>query len=101
MEGHGIVLFVSFTARPGRAQDLQEELLALSEASLREPGCHAYLVHAELEDESRVWLYEHWASEEALHEHDQTAHVAAFVAKLPKLTEAGFDRWETALVRRD
>ncbi len=33
----------------------------------------SYLVHAELEDESRVWLYEHWASEEALHEHDQTA----------------------------
>lgn len=100
MKDHPIVLFVSFKARPGRARELREELLALSETSLREPGCQAYKVHADLQDESRVWLYEHWVSEKALHEHDLTEHVAAFVRKLPELTETGFDRWRTTPVRR-
>jgi quinol monooxygenase YgiN len=95
-----IALFVTFTARPGRARDLQDALLDLAEVSLREPGCDGYAVHADLADESRVWLYESWASEEALAAHDGTDHVAAFVATLPELSEAGFERWKTAPLTR-
>ena len=100
MDDRSIVLFAAFRARPGRARELQEELLCLSEVSLREPGCGGYAVHAQIDDESTVWLYENWASQKALAEHDRTEHVASFLAKLPDLAEDGFQRWQTTLLSR-
>lgn len=88
-----IVLFVSFLAQPGQEGALSRRLLALSRASLTEPGCLRYDVHQDLDDSGRIWLYEYWGSQAALTAHDQTDHVAEFVADLPTLAMLPFDRW--------
>lgn len=100
MSNHTIALFVSFRPLPGQEQGLRDELLALAEVSLQEPGCERYDVHADLDDPGRIWLYERWASKKALALHDQAEHVAAFMAALPSLAEAGFERAVTYPLRR-
>ncbi len=44
-----VVLFVSFLALPVQEEALSRRLLALSRASLTEPGCLRYDVHQDLD----------------------------------------------------
>lgn len=95
-----VVLFVSFLALPGQEEALRRELLWLAERSLAEPGCQLYDVHQDLDAPERIWLYEKWAGPTELEQHDQTTHVAKFVADLPTLARLPFERWRTAPLRK-
>jgi quinol monooxygenase YgiN len=91
-----VVLFVSFLALPGQEEALRRELLWLAERSLTEPGCQRYDVHQDLDAPDRIWLYEQWAGPVDLEQHDQTTHVAKFVADLPMLARLPFEKWRTS-----
>lgn len=91
-----VALFVSFLALPGQEEALRRELLWLAERSLAEPGCQRYDVHQDLDAPERIWLYEKWADRIELGQHDQTSHVARFVADLPTLAHLPFERWRAA-----
>jgi quinol monooxygenase YgiN len=88
-----IALAVSFRAVPGRVEVLRDVLLRLSSASLAEEGCQRYDVHEDLDDDSRLWLYELWDDQRALDEHDTTEHVRSFLRDVPPLLRESFQRW--------
>ncbi len=72
-------------------------------ASRAEPGCHAYAFYQDLEDPTRIRIYEEWEDQAALDAHFATPHMAAFGEGLGKLTLKSmnvvkFDRGETSPV---
>jgi quinol monooxygenase YgiN len=80
-----IVLVVGFEARPGTTDALRAALDDIARASTAEAGCLEYTLHEDRDDPHRFVLYERWADQAALDEHDQTAHVHDFVARFPEL----------------
>ena len=53
--------------------------------TLKEKGCHAYSFTADLTDPTLMHLFERWESDEVLHAHFTTPHMARFQAALAKL----------------
>ena len=51
----------------------------------KEKGCHAYVFSADFADPALVHLFERWESEEHLHAHFATPHMARFQAALGSL----------------
>ena len=64
-----------------------EQFAAVARQSRTEPGCIDYAVSADLDDERRIRVLEHWSSDAALEEHFATAHVQEFRA-----SSAGYHR---------
>ena len=81
-----LALVVEFRAAPGRIDDLRTALLELTVATRAEDGCLRYDLHEDLGDPDVLAFYEVWASPAAHAAHDTTAHIAAFVARIPELT---------------
>lgn len=69
---------VSFTVRMRFDESDHEailaHLLALSEASRREPGCVNYVCHFLAEDPATILIYEQYRDEHAVEEHRNTVH---------------------------
>jgi len=55
-------------------------------ASRAEAGCHAYAFYQDMEDPTKIRIYEEWADLAALEAHFTTPHMAAFVAGLGGLS---------------
>jgi quinol monooxygenase YgiN len=73
-------------------------------ASRAEPGCHAYAFYQDLEDPTRIRIYEEWEDQAALDTHFAMPHMAAFVEGMGKLTVKSmnvvkFEQGETSPVR--
>lgn len=49
-------------AQAGKRPQFIEILLRAAALVSELPGCHAYIVHADLDDESGIWVYELWDS---------------------------------------
>ena len=72
-------------------------------ASRAEPGCHAYAFYQDLEDPTRIRIYEEWEDQAALDAHFAMPHMAVFGEGLGKLTVKSmnvvkFERGETSPV---
>ena len=69
---------VSFTVRMRFDESdhdiIQAHLLALTEASRREPGCVSYICHFLADDPATILIYEQYRDEPAVEEHRKTAH---------------------------
>jgi quinol monooxygenase YgiN len=52
-------------------------------ASRAEPGCMAYRVYEDTEQENRFVFVEEWVSDEALQQHFATPHIAEFMGAVP------------------
>jgi len=74
-------------ARPGRDDALGDALLAVIEPSRAEAGCEAYELHRSSEDPALWFMYEVWASQEALTAHFETPHLKQLAAKCPELLD--------------
>ncbi len=81
-----VVLVVIFHARPDTFEELRARLLELVELTVVEPGCLQYELHACDEDPLQLTFVETWASDAAHAAHDETAHVKAIQADIPRLT---------------
>lgn len=69
-----IVLTVTYLIAAGREDEAREHFLAVREATRKEPGNRAYLVHQSTEDPCRFFLYEQYDDSAAQDEHRASPH---------------------------
>ncbi|WP_288132763.1 putative quinol monooxygenase [Microbulbifer sp.] len=68
-------IFIKVTLKPGIKEEYLRVIRENAAASVEyEPGCHIFDVLEDRENESLVYLYEVYASPEALQAHKETAH---------------------------
>lgn len=63
----------------------------MGRASRAEAGCAAYAFYQDLEDPTRIRIYEEWEDQAALDAHFLTPHMAAFVEGLGQLSVKSMD----------
>jgi quinol monooxygenase YgiN len=73
------VVTATWRAKPGEESAVRERLIQVAAASLEEPGCRLFWVHASEDDAALFFLYEQYDSEAAFREHAASAHVRALV----------------------
>jgi quinol monooxygenase YgiN len=80
-----VVVIIHYHAQPGQGPAARRELAALVTAVVREePDCLGIQLHQDLEDDTRLLLYETWTSRDAYTgPHMQTPHIRAFIQKAP------------------
>lgn len=68
------------------------------EATRAEDGCESYAFSADLNDDGRFYVAEHWATEEAITAHMASAHLAAFIGSMGDfgVTGVSLTKWEGA-----
>lgn len=72
-----VYVTAKITAKPGQADNLQKELLAVVPTVRQENGCLRYDLHRQSREGNVFLFYEIWESGEALKTHGQSAHMAA------------------------
>ncbi len=83
-----IYVFATLTIKPGALAHLRAPARACREATLKEDGCIAYDLHADIANPERLVFVEKWETREALSVHAKSAHVAAWrEASAPHLIE--------------
>jgi quinol monooxygenase YgiN len=80
-----LVVLGCFDFHPDDAAAAAALMRAMTEATLREPGCAHYAFSADLAVPGRFHLSELWLDAPALDAHALTAHMAAFRAGLARL----------------
>ena len=61
---------------------LQDAILTMQNATLKEDGCEDYSFSVELADPGAIRVVERWTTKEALSAHFKTPHMAAFLATM-------------------
>ena len=61
---------------------LQDAILTMQNATLKEDGCEDYSFCVELADPGAIRVVERWTTKEALSAHFKTPHMAAFLATM-------------------
>jgi (4S)-4-hydroxy-5-phosphonooxypentane-2,3-dione isomerase len=81
--------FVRMVAKDGKADQVQELLLENPRRIEQgEPGNLAFGVHRSVDDPNEFWLYETWASEEAVAAHESGEAFLRYKEALRPLVEA-------------
>ena len=78
-------IIVTFQAKPGEDQRLQDELSGMIEPSLAELGCLGYRPLADPNQAGAMVIIEEWAGDEALKEHFATPHFKRVVEVLDEI----------------
>jgi quinol monooxygenase YgiN len=92
-------MIVNFRPKPGAEQRLQDELNAMIEPSLAEPGCLGYRPLVDPNQPGAMVIIEEWTGEEALEEHFATPHFKRVSEVLDEILVAPFAA--TTLTRLD
>jgi quinol monooxygenase YgiN len=74
-----IIITGGFRARPDTIAPLTELCIAHSRRSRTEDGCITHRVFADCEDPLKLFFYEEWADEDALHAHFKVPASNTFV----------------------
>jgi quinol monooxygenase YgiN len=80
-----IVIAGKVAIKPERRAEVVQVAREMAEVSRREAGCVAYEFSVGIEDQNVFFIFEEWATEDALARHFQTEHMAAFQRRLPGL----------------
>ena len=74
------MLIVTGVVVVGRESVDELKVLAakLAVSTRAEPGCQAYELYQDVEDQTRFRIYEEWDNEDALFAHFKTPHMAEF-----------------------
>ncbi len=75
-----LVIGGTFEIDPAQREAFTAAAIDVMAATRAEDGCETYVLSADLEDPSRIHLFERWTSQEALSKHLQSAHIANFRA---------------------
>ena len=73
------VLAVTWTAKPGNEEKVQEILRRMGEASRREPGVIDYTTHVDPENPREFFIYEKYHDAAGLEAHQETGHFQELV----------------------
>lgn len=81
---------IEYRALPGRETVAQRELAALVSIVVEnEPDCSGIEILQDIDDGTRIVLYERWSSREAYTgPHMRTPHILAFIKKAPDFMAA-------------
>jgi quinol monooxygenase YgiN len=83
-----VTYFVRMVAKEGKAEEVQQLLLENPRRIEQgEPGNLAFGVHRSVDDPNEFWLYETWASEEAVQAHESGAAFQRYKQALHPLVE--------------
>lgn len=80
-----IVITGEIEFHPEDAWPAMSAALEMMEASAAEDGCYVYRFYSDLVNLRCFRVYEEWRDEAALKAHNESAHMAAFQAKLGSL----------------
>ena len=70
-----LVLLVNLHVKPDKVEDFVRAIMENARSAVRdEPGCLRFDVSQDLEDPSRIYLYEVYEDDEALEAHRQAPH---------------------------
>jgi len=61
-----VTIIAKIKAKPGKQEQLKNELLALIEPTRSEEGCINYNLHQDSDNDAVFMFYENWASKQAL-----------------------------------
>jgi len=73
------VLAVTWTAKAGHEEEVQEYLRILGEASRQEPGVITYTTHVDPDNPREFFIYEKYHDISGLEAHQQTEHFKEYV----------------------
>ncbi|WP_044337183.1 putative quinol monooxygenase [Rossellomorea aquimaris] len=82
-----ITITAILTAKPGREEQLYQELIQVITPSRREKGCIEYSLHQSLGNKGTFVFYETWGSEEALASHTDSEHYNRYRKNTETLVE--------------
>jgi len=91
-----VTVIARIKAKPGMAETVKNEVLALVAPTRAEAGCINYDLHQAADDKSVLMLYENWVSKEDLDKHLAMPYLEAFKAKAAELLAEPLDitLWE-------
>ena len=72
-------------AKPGKEEELKQELLSLIPTTRQEPGCLNYDLHVAADDAALFLFHENWESKQQLDDHLARPHLTAFLGKADTL----------------
>lgn len=86
-----VTVIAKIRARPGREDEVRQELLKLVEPTRAEDGCLNYDLHVSDSDPCVFVFYENWTSREALDRHAKSPHLKAWGDKQPDMLAHGVE----------
>ncbi|MBN8550661.1 MAG: antibiotic biosynthesis monooxygenase [Deltaproteobacteria bacterium] len=81
MKSSHLTVVATIQARPGKENEVREELLRLVAPTQAEDGCFQYDLHESKSQAGHFLFFENWTSAEALEKHLATAHIARLKSK--------------------
>lgn len=69
-------VITTMEAKPGKEEQLKEQLLRLRAPSLEEPGCMSYYIYHSADEPQKFMLFQNWINSEAQVVHSASEHVA-------------------------
>ena len=87
-----------FDLDPAKRDAFIEAATTAMDATRAEDGCEGYAFSADLTDQGRFYVAEHWASEDAINAHMASAHLAAFIGSMGAfgVTGVSLTKWDGA-----
>lgn len=86
-----VTVLAHINAKPGMADAVKQEVMALVSPTRQEPGCINYDLHQSSSDPCLFMLYENWKSIKDLEEHLELPYLKAFKEKADRLLAAPLD----------
>ena len=82
---NALTVVAELIVKPGKEEQVRQELLKLIEPTRGEEGCLQYDLHVTTDEPGRFFFYENWTSRDHLDRHLQTPHLQALAAKADDL----------------
>lgn len=86
-----LIVAVHATVESDAVEKVRAVLSTMEQRSRDEAGCLDYAFSLEINDSSRLRVFERWESMEALESHFATPHMAAFIEAIATLSPKDLD----------
>jgi quinol monooxygenase YgiN len=86
-----VILAVTAKIKPDHRAEAVEIALQMVAETRKEEGCVAYTFHSPLDDPNTFFVYEEWATEEALNGHMQSDHMKVFQSRMPAVLDGNVE----------
>jgi len=80
-----IRVVATMVAKPESLAEVEIALLRVVAPSRQDPGCVSYVLHQDMAEPTRFVFIETWASQQALDQHNQTAHLQQLIKQVKPL----------------
>ena len=85
MNAETLTVVAQIKAKPGKEDQVRQELLSLVAPSRKDAGCLNYDLHQALDNSALFLFHENWTSEALLEQHLQKPDLQAVLARLGQM----------------